>query len=63
MADGREHKVLLLNDQGEVVRSWGEEGTKPGQFQVPHMLASDLKGNLYVAEVLGKRLQKLERKR
>ena len=62
VADGRANKVLLLDKQGAVVQSWGGQGTAPGQFQMPHMLACDAVGNLYVAEVNGKRLQKLLRK-
>ena len=61
VADGRANKVLQLDDHGKVVRSWGQEGTKPGQFQLPHMLAADARGNLYVGEIKGKRFQKLIR--
>lgn len=61
VADGRANKVLQLDDQGEVVGSWGEEGAEPGQFQMPHMLAVDARGNLYVSEIKGERFQKLVR--
>ena len=61
VADGLAHRVLQLNDKGRVIGSWGSEGTQPGQFQTPHMLAADAQGNLYVGEVKGKRFQKLER--
>ena len=62
VADGRANKVLQLDDHGKVVRSWGQEGTKPGQFQLPHMLAADARGNLYVGEIKGERFQKLIRR-
>jgi DNA-binding beta-propeller fold protein YncE len=62
VADARAHKVLAVDDHGLVTRSWGGRGIKPGQFDTPHMLAFDLNGNLYVAEVGGKRLQRLVRK-
>jgi DNA-binding beta-propeller fold protein YncE len=62
VADGRANKVLLLDDEGKVVRSWGQEGDKPGEFQLPHMLAADAHGNLYVGEIKGERFQKLIRK-
>lgn len=61
VADGRANKVLQLDDQGKVVGSWGEEGAEPGQFQMPHMLAVDARGNLYVSEIKGERFQKLVR--
>jgi len=62
VADGRANKVLLLNSAGQVVNSWGKKGTAPGQFDLPHMLTADADGNLYVTEILSKRLQKLRRK-
>jgi DNA-binding beta-propeller fold protein YncE len=61
VADGRANKVLQLDDHGKVVRSWGQEGAEPGQFQLPHMLAADALGNLYVGEIKGERFQKLVR--
>jgi len=61
VADGRANKVFQLDDGGKVVGSWGQKGTEPGQFQLPHMLAVDAIGNLYVSEIQGKRFQKLVR--
>jgi DNA-binding beta-propeller fold protein YncE len=37
----------------------GEKGTGPGEFIGPHLIATDSRGNLYVAEVQGRRLQRL----
>ena len=62
VADGRASKVLQIDSTGKVQNSWGEKGAKPGQFNLPHMLAADSVGNLYIAEVGGLRLQKLKRK-
>jgi len=62
VADGRAHKILLLDKRGKVVRSWGGQGQAPGQFQLPHMLAADDAGNLFVGEITGRRFQKLLRK-
>jgi DNA-binding beta-propeller fold protein YncE len=61
-ADGRANKVLQIGADGKVIHAWGGEGSAPGQFQLPHMIATDSKGNLYVVEITGKRLQKLARK-
>ena len=39
---------------------FGEETAEPGDFREPHDIATDSKGNLYVAEVgVGARAQKL----
>jgi DNA-binding beta-propeller fold protein YncE len=61
VADGRSHHLLQLDDKGKVAQRWGTEGIKPGQYELPHMLAIDSAGDLYVAEVNGKRVQKLVR--
>jgi DNA-binding beta-propeller fold protein YncE len=58
VADGRANQVLALDAEGKVQRRWGEKGKQPGQFELPHMLAFDAAGNLYVAEVNGKRVQR-----
>lgn len=63
VADGRANKVLQVSPAGRVVGAWGRKGDKPGEFNLPHMLAADTAGNLYIAEVGGTRLQKLKRKR
>jgi DNA-binding beta-propeller fold protein YncE len=62
VADGRANRVLQLDDEGKIVRSWGQEGSDPGEFQLPHMLAADVEGNLYIGEIKGERFQKLIRK-
>lgn len=63
VADGRTHRVLQLNEKGAVVQRIGSKGTQPGRFQLPHMLTVDGEGNLLIAEVEGKRVQKLVRKK
>jgi DNA-binding beta-propeller fold protein YncE len=62
VADGRANKILRLNESGQLAQSWGQKGTAPGEFELPHMLTLDAAGNLLVAEVNGKRLQMLRRK-
>ncbi len=62
VATGREHEVLCLDASGKVQRRWGQKGNAPGEFDLPHMLAFDASGNLYIAEVGGLRLQKFLRK-
>lgn len=55
------NKVSQLDADGKVVRSWGKEGVEAGQFKTPHLMAADRDGNLYIAEVSGRRLQMLKR--
>lgn len=46
-------------DSGTIVNEWGDSQT----LQLPHLMATDRKGNLYVAEVNGKRVQIFRRNR
>ena len=64
VVDGGTHKVhTLLRDTLEVVSSFGQRGRWAGEFESPHSIAIDSKGNLYVAETLdGRRVQRFLRK-
>jgi DNA-binding beta-propeller fold protein YncE len=59
VADGRAQQIVRLDATGKVAARFGKKGSKPGEFNLPHMLAVDADGNLYVAEVGGERFQKL----
>ena len=50
------------NFKGKVRKRIGKSGNGVGQFLMPHMLAFDGDGNLFVAEVNGQRMQKFLRK-
>jgi hypothetical protein len=53
-------QILVMDRRNlTVISRFGKEGTGPGEFQGPHVLAVDSKNNLYVTEVApGNRLQK-----
>jgi len=56
---GNSHILVLDRKSLQVLYQFGSRGTKPGDFQTPHHLAVDSKGNLYTAEVNpGNRAQK-----
>jgi DNA-binding beta-propeller fold protein YncE len=56
---GNSHVVVLNRKTLQVLYQFGVRGTKPGDFQTPHHIAVDSKGNLYTAEVNpGNRAQK-----
>ncbi|MEE2638875.1 MAG: hypothetical protein VYE68_16770 [Acidobacteriota bacterium] len=63
VADGGAHAVHILERTSlEVVRTFGRRGRWAGQFESPHNLALDSRGNLFVAETLdGRRVQKFVR--
>lgn len=53
VADGMAHKVWVVRRGDlEVLGAIGSEGLAPGQFGVPHNLATDGQGNLYVTEAI-----------
>lgn len=58
VADGRASQILRLNEAGIVDWRLGSNGQAPGQFKLPHMLAIDSAGNIFLAEVGGQRFQK-----
>lgn len=50
-------RVHKFDAQGKHLLSWGEPGTGPGQFVLPHSLALDKEGNVYVADRQNHRVQ------
>jgi DNA-binding beta-propeller fold protein YncE len=52
-------RIEMVDRQtGAVVSSFGRAGNLPGEFDQPHGLAVDSKGNVYIAENRGRRVQK-----
>jgi sugar lactone lactonase YvrE len=49
---------VLERGSGKVVTSFGRAGSYPGQFNQHHGIAVDSKGNIYLAENRGRRVQK-----
>ena len=39
------------------VKQWGDRGKDPSQFNTPHSIAADAKGNIYVADRGNRRIQ------
>ena len=59
-------KMRLYQPRGQVAKydkdglwmgSWGEPGSGPGQFNIPHSIASDLQNRIYVADRGNVRIQ------
>lgn len=42
---------------GRLIRSWGEAGAGPGQFRIPHGIAVDADGTVFVADRENSRIQ------
>jgi hypothetical protein len=50
-------RVAKADKNGKWIKSWGERGEKPGEFNTPHNIAADAKGNIYVADRFNRRIQ------
>jgi sugar lactone lactonase YvrE len=50
-------RVAKYGPHGDWVKSWGEEGTGPGQFRLPHAIAVDRSNNVYVGDRSNRRIQ------
>jgi DNA-binding beta-propeller fold protein YncE len=58
VADGYGNaRVHRFAPEGRLLLSWGEPGSGPGQFHVPHGLAVDVEGTVYVADRENSRIQ------
>jgi hypothetical protein len=42
-------RIMKFTHDGTFIKSWGKFGTAPGEFDVPHALAMDRNGRLFVA--------------
>ena len=58
VADGYVNSRIAKYDKhGDWVKSWGDSGTGPGQFRLPHAIAVDRNNNIYVGDRTNRRIQ------
>jgi streptogramin lyase len=61
VADGHggnsNNRVVKFNKDGKFIKTWGKKGTAPGEFDIPHCLAFDSKGRLFVGDRNNNRIQ------
>jgi hypothetical protein len=50
-------RVAKIDKNGNWIKSWGDRGSQPGEFNTPHSIAADVKGNIYVADRFNRRIQ------
>jgi sugar lactone lactonase YvrE len=50
-------RVAKYDMHGKWVKSWGEPGTEPGQFHLPHAIAIDNNDNVYMGDRTNHRIQ------
>jgi sugar lactone lactonase YvrE len=49
--------VVKFSKDGKFIKQWGGHGSEPGKFEVPHTLAFDSKGRLFVGDRANNRIQ------
>jgi len=57
ITDGEANKVYVTDRTGKVLTSFGTTGDGPAEFKMAHSITCDKKGNIYVAEGDGMRIQ------
>jgi DNA-binding beta-propeller fold protein YncE len=61
VADGHggdtNNRIVKFDRNGKYIKEWGKKGSSPGEFNVPHRLAMDSAGRLFVADRSNKRIQ------
>jgi DNA-binding beta-propeller fold protein YncE len=50
-------RVAKIGKDGKWLSSWGTYGTGPGQFNLPHSIATDAQNRIYVADRSNRRIQ------
>lgn len=58
VSDGyRNSRVVRFSKEGRYLFAWGRKGSLPGEFNVPHGIARDAAGRVYVADRSNARIQ------
>ena len=51
------NRILKFSKDGKLIKTWGKLGASPGEFDLPHALAMDSRGRLFVGDRNNNRIQ------
>ena len=58
VADGHvNNRIVKFTKDGKYIKEWGKKGQGPGEFSVPHAIALDARGRVFVADRGNMRVQ------
>jgi DNA-binding beta-propeller fold protein YncE len=61
VSDGyRNSRIIKFSKEGKYLFEWGKKGDKPGEFNIPHAIDLDARGNVYVADRENRRIQEFD---
>jgi DNA-binding beta-propeller fold protein YncE len=50
-------RIVKFSPDGKFIKTWGHKGSAPGEFDIPHTLAMDHQGRLFVGDRQNNRIQ------
>ena len=50
-------RIVKFTKDGKFIKAWGRQGSRRGEFDIPHALAMDSRGRLFVADRQNNRIQ------
>ena len=50
-------RIVKFSKEGRFIKAWGRKGSGPGEFDLPHALAFDSRGRLFVGDRSNSRIQ------